>query len=316
MSVLARRAWRAAALAVAVLAAGPAAGGGARHFTPAQVLNPDARYPEGPQLLADGSLLSSEMPRDRVVRSAPAGTAAVWSEPGCGPTSVKRLPQGGYWVLCHLGHHVVRLGEDFTTIATVAAADDGSRITWPNDASVDAGGNLFLSSSGLFDDRAPATGRLIRIAAADNRAQVLAGGIRYANGVLVQAAAGRVLVSEHLGGRVLAFPLLGPDRVGPPVVFFDFAGLPPVMRPYDLGGPDGIAAFADGEILVANYGNGRLIHLSARGDLLGIVPVDLRFVTNMAIAPDRRSLYVTMTRDNSNPRLDGVIQRFAVEGRE
>lgn len=288
----------------------------ARRFAPAEVLNPDARYPEGPQLLADGSLLSAEMPKDRVVRSTDGGTVTVWSEAGCGPTSVKHLPQGGFWVLCHLGHHVVRLSDDLATIATIDTADDGSRITWPNDASVDEAGNLFLSSSGLFSLNAPASGRLIRINAADDRALVLAGGIRYANGVLVQPGRKRVLVSEHLAGRVLSFPLEGGGRVGPPSVFFDFAALPTVARPYALNGPDGIAAFADGELLVANYGNGRLIHLSAAGEFLGVVPVALRFVTNMAIAPDQRSLYVTMTRDNSDPRLDGVIQRFTVEGRE
>lgn len=294
-----------------------AAGGAAqRHFTPAAVLNPDARYPEGPQLLADGSLLSAEMPMDRVVRSTAEGTATVWAEAGCGPTSVKRLPGGGFWVLCHLGHHVVRLSDDFATVASIATAEDGSRITWPNDASVDGAGNLYLSSSGLFSLNAPASGRLIRIGAADDRARVLAGGIRYANGVLVQPGRQRVLVSEHLSGRVLSFPLEEDGRVGPPRVFFDFAGLPGVAHPYALNGPDGIAAFADGELLVANYGNGRLIHLSAEGEFLGVVPVALRFVTNMAIAPDQRSLYVTMTRDNSDPRLVGAIQRFTVEGRE
>lgn len=301
-----------------VLLAGvvPAAMAAEREVTPAEILNGDARYPEGPQLLADGSLLSAEMPMDRVVRSGPAGSETVWQERGCGPTSVKRLPDGGFWVLCHLGGRVARLSPTFKTLAHVEWAEDGSRITWPNDASVDSKGNLFLSSSGLFSRAAPATGRLIRIDAATLQAKVLAGGIHYCNGVLVQEALRRVLVSAHLDGQVLSFPLLAPDRVGPPSVFFDLGTVPPVDRPYDLGGPDGLAAFADGDVVIANYGNGRLIVVSGTGEFRMVIPVALPYVTNMAIAPDQESLYVTMTRDNRSSRLDGRVQRYAIRRKD
>ncbi|MDD3444869.1 MAG: SMP-30/gluconolactonase/LRE family protein [Zavarzinia sp.] len=309
---------RTGAIALALLALLPFAPARAAHrvFEPAEIVNAEARYPEGPQLLADGSLLSAEMPMNRIVRSRPEGTETVWHDRGCGPTSVKRLPAGGFWVLCHLGHRVMRLSPDFETIAEITMADDGSRVTWPNDASVDSGGNLFLSSSGLFSLQAPATGRLIRIDAASNKAHVLAAGIHYSNGVLVQEALHRVLVSAHLDGRVLAFPLEAPDRVGPAAVFFDFRDAPAPAHPYDLGGPDGIAAFADGEVLVANYGNGRLILLSPEGKFEAVVPVALPYVTNMAISPDQKSLYVTMTRDNESSRLDGLVQRFAIRTEE
>ncbi|MCF4166905.1 SMP-30/gluconolactonase/LRE family protein [Zavarzinia compransoris] len=303
-----------ASLLMAALSPGAAAI--EREAAPAEILNIDAHYPEGPQLLADGSLLSAEMPRDRVVRSGPGGSDVVWQEKGCGPTSVKRLPDGGFWVLCHLGGRVVRLSPDFQTLAHVDWAEDGSRITWPNDASVDEKGNLFLSSSGLFSRAAPATGRLIRIDAATNAAKVLAGGIHYSNGVLVQEDRHRVLVSAHLDGRVLSFPLLAPDRVGPPSVFFDLATIPPVEHPYDLGGPDGLAAFADGDVVIANYGNGRLIVVSATGEFHMVIPVALPYVTNMAITPDQKSLYVTMTRDNRSHDLDGRVQRYAIRQKD
>ena len=81
---------------------------------------------------------------------------------------------------------------------------------------------------------------------------------------------------------------------------------------YEQSGPDGIAAFADGDIAVADYGNGRILLLSSSGRFLTQIPLKYRFVTNLAIARDQRTIFVTMTRDNSSPDLDGVVQAFKV----
>jgi sugar lactone lactonase YvrE len=86
-----------------------------------------------------------------------------------------------------------------------------------------------------------------------------------------------------------------------------------VADPYDHSGADGIAAFLDGDVCVADYGNGRIIVVSSAGKFLTQIPVDLRFVTNLAIAPDQKSIYVTMTRDNASEERDGVVQKFLVK---
>src|SRR5436305_15249842 len=71
-------------------------------FTADAIVNPNAYYPEGPQLIDEG-LLVAEMPRHRIVLLANSGERkTVWQADGCGPTSIKRIPSGGYWVLCHL----------------------------------------------------------------------------------------------------------------------------------------------------------------------------------------------------------------------
>ena len=44
-----------------------------------------------------------------------------------------------------------------------------------------------------------------------------------------------------LNRRVLSYPLLGPGRLGPARVFFDFKAAPAVEGAYELSGPDGIA---------------------------------------------------------------------------
>jgi gluconolactonase len=284
----------------------------ARRFVPEQVVNPTAFYPEGPQLTPRG-LLVAEMPKDRIVLVSPGRAEPVWSQPRCGPTSVKHIPSGGYWILCHLGYEVVRTDENFKTVQTFQYSSSGKRITWPNDASVDARGNLYFSSSGPYSLEAPSQGRLVYIAVDNGVPQDLVTGIRYANGVLVQEGKSRVLVSEMLNRRVLAYPLLAPGRVGEARVFFDFKNAPAVANPYPLSGPDGMAAFKDGEILVADYGNGRVLLLSDQGKFIEQIPVQYRFVTNMAIAGDQHSVYFTMTENNASADQHGWVQRFAVQ---
>lgn len=304
-------------LAAAALHAAPGAASAAtpRDFVASRAPQPVAHYPEGPQLLADG-LLWAEMPRDRVVKLAQGKLEPVWQEAGCGPTSVKRIPSGGYWVLCHLGHRVLRLDASFATVARFERTQSGAPIAWPNDASVDAAGNLYLSSSGIFALEAPAEGKLIFIGLDDGQARVLASGIRYANGVLVDTRRARVLVSEHLNRRVLSFPLQAPGVIGPRGVFFDFANAPRVDKPYALSGADGLAAFANGDIGIADYGNGRLLFVSGDGRFLEQLPLEYRYVTNMAIRPDQQGLYVTMTRDNATAALDGVVREFTIHSRK
>ncbi len=283
-----------------------------KEFTPDVVVNPNAYYPEGPQLIDEG-LLVAEMPRHRIVLIANSGERkTVWQADGCGPTSVKRIPSGGYWVLCHLAGYVAKLSPTFQTVQTFPQTTSGRRISWPNDASIDSAGNLYLSSSGLFSLQAPAEGRVVFIDVATGMASDIASGIRYSNGVLVQERQKRVLVSEHLNRRMLAFPLPDRGKLGPSTIFFDFKNAPAVPDAYEQNGPDGIAAFADGDIAVADYGNGRILLLSSSGRFLTQIPLKYRFVTNLAIARDQRTIFVTMTRDNSSPELDGVVQAFKV----
>lgn len=288
------------------------AAGDVKQFVPSALVNPNAFYPEGPQLIAEG-LLVAEMPKNRVVLIDEGQIKTVWHAEGCGPTSIKKIPPGGYWVLCHLGHFVARLDRNFATIRIIEQTTSARRIAWPNDASVDSAGNLYLSSSGQFSLSAPAEGRVVFIDERSNIASDLAGGLRYTNGVLVQEGKRRVLVSEHLRRRILAFPLMERGKLGSPVVFFDFNDAPAIPDAYEQSGPDGMAAFTDGDICVADYGNGRIIVLSESGRFLEQFLVQYRFVTNMAIAKSQKSIFVMMTESNASPDLHGVVQEFKIK---
>jgi len=299
-------------IAVAVVCGQPSqqAAAQARDAEPAYgeaVVSP-AFYPEGPLLTRDG-LFFAEMSKDRVRLYNGKTTEVVWELARCGPTSIKSAGDKGYWILCHLGNAVVMVDRNFKNLSLIKRVEDGTVLSSPNDASTDPEGNLYLSSSGVFDNKAPAEGRLIRVDL-DGRARTLASGIRYSNGVTYDRKRQRILVSEHLAGRILSYAMDGVGRVqSQPTVFFDFRNAPTVKDRYEQSGPDGQALLPDGSLLVADYGNGRLLHLSVDGQFLHELPVRYRFVTNMVRIPGQNLLYVVMSKTNSVAPYEGVVER-------
>lgn len=274
---------------------------------PIQVLDSAASYPEGP-LWDGGRVLVAEMGADRV--SAYTGTAktTLFFERGCGPTAL--APYGeGFLVLCHLRAEVVAISRAGIVLRRWSRTDTGQRLQDPNDASADGRGGVYFSDPGIFSRYAPVTGAVMHLSAAGALTQV-AGGLWYANGVYVDAANQRVLVSEHLRRRVLSFPLRADSSLGPPSVFADInaapraRGLPDV---YPEAGPDGLERDRNGDIVVAIYGEGRLLRYRSDGRYLGEIPAGPRYVTNLAFGPNGQAV-VTAPIVHDRPPFTGEVQ--------
>src|SRR5262249_5799651 len=147
--------------------------------------------------------------------------STAWHRRGCGPTSVKTDSHGGFWVLCHLDHRVIHLDKDFKALAEITHARNGNPIVWPNDATTDEQGRLYVTSAGIFDLDAPATGAVYFIDHKHQAVEVLKG-LRYANGIFLDRKRHQLYVSEHLNRRIHRYDLLAPGKVGRQEVFFDF----------------------------------------------------------------------------------------------
>jgi sugar lactone lactonase YvrE len=265
----------------------------------------DAFYPEGPT--AHGrDIFWAEMPLDRIRRFRDGSVSTVSTLPGCGPTAVKRTPSGDYWILCHLGHRVLRLSATFGRELDIAVDAEGHRIEYPNDGVVDEQGRLYFSSAGVFALEAPPSG-FVMTADPHGRVKRLSGPLRYPNGVTINRRTGSLLVSEHLNRRILEIPLQA-GRAGSPRVFFDFAEGGVRAPSYPLAGPDGLLITPAGHVVVAEYGAGRLLFISAAGRLLRVHPVPMPFVTNLLIHPAvAGALVVVGAFDNSGPMLGRVM---------
>jgi sugar lactone lactonase YvrE len=251
-----------------------------------------AFYPEGPTV--DGrDVLWVEMTMDRARRWKSGVAETVWQESDCGPTSIKRTAGGSYWVLCHLAHKVLRLSSSFNKELEITTDADGRPIAWPNDCVADSKGRLFVTDSGIFSLAASPQGYVVLIDW-DGKARRIAGPLRYANGISLDEANRTLFVSEHLNRRILKMQLDADDNVVKTSVYFDF-GLSGLSRPdYAMAGPDGQLLRDNGELLVADYGAGRIVRIGADGALISAIPVPMPFVTNMVQSPfDAREIVVT-----------------------
>ena len=271
-------------------------------------LKEQAYYPEGPTV-AGGALYWAEMPLHRIRRHKDGKTSTVWEEPGCGPTSIKPDGRGGFWILCHLAHMVLRVDGNFRLVKRLENDGVGRRLSYPNDATVDRRGQLYFTSSGIFSLRAPSEGAVYFVDLQD-RPHRVAEGLRYANGIRLDEKRSRLYVSEHLARRVLVMDVARPGEVGAPSVFFDLISLPPAKLSYPLAGPDGILLDSKGRLYVAEYGAGRVMVLSTEGKLQRVIPVPMQFVTNFAALPTGQ-IVVVGAFDNDQPPMPGLVMTLA-----
>ncbi len=268
----------------------------------------DALYPEGPLMVGD-AVLFAEMQRDRVIRWDADGTDSFFEERGCGPTAI--APHGdGYAVLCHLNDQVVTLSSTGERKAVLRHDTAGSRFDNPNDAGADDAGGVYFSASGIFSRTARPTGALLYL---DKEGQIhrLASDLAYTNGIVFDAARARVLVSEHLGGRILSFPVTAPGQVGKPSVFADVNTLN-VIDPegFPPQGPDGLEIDRAGNIYAAVYGTGTLLIFSPDGNLLDRLSWSQDLITSVTLTDEERTLILTGSTNAPGHIFHGRVERL------
>jgi gluconolactonase len=265
-------------------------------------------YPEG-LLWHGGRMYFAEMGADRVSVIENGATKEFWRDPRCGPTSIAPFGPSGFLVNCHLGREVVELSGEGVAGRRFRNAPNGVRIQDPNASAGDGQGGVFFSDSGVFDLRAPSTGRVYHLSAMGAMTEIL-GQLKYANGVNFDAATRTLYVAEHLARRVLSFTLDSRLRIAANRVLVDFAQVP-AARSYSfpLAGPDGIA-LRPGLMAVAEYGEGRVHLFDRNGRHLNTLKVSMPFVDTVAW-DGAGNLYAGGAFQNTRPPYEGAVVRFA-----
>lgn len=268
----------------------------------------DAYYPEGP--LVDGeAVLFAEMHRDRVMRWQGENAEVLFEQTNCGPTAIAAYGNG-YAVLCHVTNAVVSLAKSGATVERFDRDTNGDSFENPNDATADDAGGVYFSASGLFSRAAPATGSILYLAA-DGTVTRLASSLRYANGVVFDKERSRLLVSEHLTGRVLNYPVLGPGQLGRPSVFADLTRLALLNEnTFPPEGPDGLEIDQEGRLYVAVYGRGQLLVFTRDGILDSRLQWQQPFITSVALADNDRSVVLTGSSRGAGRLWPGRVERL------
>lgn len=274
------------------------------------VVNPRSAYPEGP-VVAGNAVYYAEMGADRVMRWDGRTNTPVWSQPGCGPTSVARGPEGSLVVLCHIAAELAVITPDGKTLRIIDRDSDGRPFADPNASVNDAAGGVYFSSSGVFAPGAPSQGAVLHLDAAGNLRR-LAEGIHYANGVALSADGSVLFVSEHLSRRILAFDVEPGGTLANRRVFLnldDVVGSDP-LRTWEVG-PDGLSVDRAGNLYMAEYGGGRVIIVDKAAKLVATVPFPERYTTAPILTDGERRIFVTAPVSLFDPTEPGKVYSAA-----
>ena len=270
------------------------------------VINENSFYPEQP-LWHREALYYAEMSKDRVMKWDGARNTQVWTRAGCGPTSIGRGAGDALIVLCHLQNALAKIDLAGRTLRMLDRDDKGAGFLAPNGSNNDRKGGLYFSSSGIFADRAPAIGAVYYLGPNEMLRKV-AEGIHYANGVAPSQDGRRLFVSEHLGRKVLVYPINADGTLGARSVFLDLNDV--VSRP-DSGewwvGPDGLLTDQHDNLYIAEYGGGRLIIVDKTGRLLKTIHVPEKFITAARFGATEERIFITAPSNNTVPPFVGKV---------
>lgn len=264
----------------------------------------DAHYPEGP-LWLDGRLYWVEFARDAVMVMVPEQEQkrALWVRHGAGPAAVARGTGDELWVTAYESNQVICIGRDGTTREVLGEDDHGCPFVGPNDLVMDRQGGLYFTASGVFELDAPMEGKVFYRGPGRDRPPVaVADGIHYANGVAITQDGAALFVSEHFQNRVLRYDV-GPDGVlSGGRVFAELTTIaPPPRAPDPRLGPDGLKVTSSGEVLIAQYGGGRVIAVRPDGRLDRVLDLPYRFTTNVALGRSEHTLWITAFKEEVPP---------------
>lgn len=275
-------------------------------------LDPKASYPEGPLYVGE-RLFYAEMGADRVSTIMKGVRRTFWTEEGCGPTSIAPYG-GGLLVFCHLGERFALVDMSGRTLRHFGREPDElfpqRPVGNPNDGVADDEGGVYYSDPGPFSKAARAQGFVKRIGP-DGNVTTVAANLWYPNGIWFDASARKLYVDEHLARRVLRYDV-GPDgALVNKEVFAEIDAIagPSKAPPFREAGVDGLEMAPNGDLVVAIYGEARLLQITPAGKLRREIPVPFQYVTNIAFAPDG-SAAVVGSFINDTPPFPGQVIRL------
>ena len=285
-----------------------------------RVLARDLEFPEGPVVLADGSILVVEVRGGRLTRLGPDGERRQSIETGGGPNGAAVGPDGAVWVcnnggsrwaerewpypdpgavrlLLPAGHAegepgpcIQRVDLAAGTVDTVYHSCAGEPLKRPNDIVFDqSGGFWFTDSGGVAGRRRDLTGVLYARTDGSHIAEVVHP-LDMPNGIGLAPDERTLYVVETRTRRLWACALAEPGRVASRRALATI----PAGGPLGVGGCDSLCVDAAGNIIVATLGIGGLTVVAPDGAIVAHVAVDDPMTTNACFGgSDHRTLFVT-----------------------
>jgi sugar lactone lactonase YvrE len=232
----------------------------------------------------EGRLWFSDWGAKQVVAVDMDGNSEVIVEVGFPsfPMCIDFLPDGRLVIVSAREGRVVRREPDgsLVTHADLAGlAGDGH--PW-NEIVFDGRGNAYLNNAG-FDfpggEFAPGTIALLR---PDGKAERVADGIAFPNGMAVTADNSTLICAESYGQKLTAFDIATDGGLSNKRVWADLGD----------GVPDGICVDADGAVWYADVPNQRCVRVAEGGAVLDTIELDRGGFACMLGGADGRTLFI------------------------
>lgn len=276
------------------------------------------RFPEGPVVMPDGSVIVVEIEPGRITRVRPDGTKETVAEPGGGPNGLAVGPDGMLYC-CNNGgfdwhesngmlapHGIARdyAGGRIERIdpasghveVLYASGDFGCVLRGPNDIVFDAHGGFWFTDHGKVDYEkrchdvvgifyAKADGSLLKEVVFPSNNP---------NGVGLSPDGKSLYAAETYTCRLMKFNVTAPGEVAPDAG----PGGPgiPLYRPAGYKFFDSLAVEASGNVCVATIGESGISVVSPAGELVEFVATPDIFTTNIAFGgADMQDAYITLS---------------------
>jgi gluconolactonase len=265
--------------------------------TPIEVVR-TGDYTEGVVVDHQGNLYFSH---EKIVTKVSAdGKVTTWAETGS-PNGHKVLADGSHLICDASRHALLHLNADGKELKPAATESDGKPLRGPNDLTLDAGsGGVYFTDPASSNEEKP--DGTIHYLDSQGTCHTVAKDLAFPNGIVIRLGGRELLVAESKRNRILAFPVLGPGKLGEYRILIN---LPQKGTGQIDNQPDGIALDAEGNLFVAHYGMRQVQVVSPEGKLIRRYPGGNLTTSNVAFAgPAMDQLYLTGGEPGALYRLD------------
>ncbi len=271
-------------------------------------------FPEGPVVMADGSILLVEIRRGSVTRVWGDGRREVVAEPGGGPNGLAIGPDGAVYACNNGGFQYHDVGgltvpgncpEDYSggrieridlqtgAVERLYVACGDHALRGPNDIVFARDGSFYFTDHGKTFSRSRDFGGLYWARPDGSEIRELDFHYPSPNGVGLSPDESVVYMADTLTGRLFAFDLAGPGEIRPS------EGLGPKARCVatlpGLQYVDSLAVTEAGNVTVATILNGGITTFTPDGEIRH-TPFPDPLVTNIAFGgEDMRDAYITLS---------------------
>jgi len=276
------------------------------------------RFPEGPVMMPDGSIVLVEIEAGRITRVQPDGTKTTVAEPGGGPNGLALGPDGMLYCVNNGGFEYLEnngmlaphgIAKDYSggrieriDPATGAveilykSGDFGCVLRGPNDIVFDAHGGFWFTDHGKVDYERRCHDIVgIFYAKADGSfLEEVIFPSNNPNGIGLSPDGTALYAAETYTCRLIKFNVIAPGKV-------DGAAGPggpgiPLYRPAGYKFFDSLGMEANGNICVATIGESGISVVSPSGELVEFVATDDVFTTNICFGgEDMMDAYITLS---------------------